>query len=223
MVWVYQHQSLVMIGTLALGIGLIMAGPLVGFWVTRRNRLDNASIPSGHGRSAFWDRETHGDLREPKGRALYLADDSTMLWSTRERPATGLPSQQLRPIAVPMPQPELGDAFEAPTVVLETTEPSEAYSGDEKLIAWAGERTEAFSIIDLQDAEEILPETLAERQWMKDPLFSPLYPPDWAEEYAIPKAREAFDVLVQAGALTGIGADLDTEWQDWYDKELVSA
>jgi hypothetical protein len=46
----------------------------------------------------------------------------------------------------------------------------------------------------------------------------PAFTEDW-----LPMADTVVSDLIELGVLTGIGADIDTEWRSWYEQDLVAA
>ena len=85
--------------------------------------------------------------------------------------------------------------------------------------AWIGEETGAHSIVEEYAATlDYWSETKAseaERAFYADPLASWCLPPEFEVPDFLPEADGTFKLLAERGLLTGVGADIDTEWEAW--------
>lgn len=223
------QRNLLMVGSLMLGIGLILSGPLLGRYLLMRERRLNRTV------------RPQRELRAFRG----IGETAEWLMSGDQKPRTDGPTRRLALVPstlapdpiVPIIPGNPARVFDAPTqdVPLQAPsvdgEPTEAETQPEPstdLVRVLQEPTAGYSIIDayVDEAELVLDEepaepTVAEIAFWRDPLASLVYPPEEIEEQGIPMAALAFDLLKANGALTGIGADLDVEWEAWnlYNKE----
>lgn len=202
-----QHPVLLATGAIIMVVLLVGGGPFAGWYILRRNRLLNlTAVPEG---------QPWIETRElPKlGSARYLRSVPPPVWNV-----PNWPTRELHTPTAPL---------QAPSVDEETQELEPAYS-TQGLPDWAGESTQAWSLIEAEvytsELAEVVGETGltdAEQAWLADPLASVCLPPEPLEEHGTPLAHQAFDILVAMNALSGEGADLDTEWEAWnlYEKQ----
>jgi hypothetical protein len=239
------QRDLLLVGSLMLGIGLILGGPLLGkFMILRQQKANRTVRPEREMRAMRGIGETAEWLLTGDQRARMLRDAPTRrLALVRAPSATDRYAQILASPVVAMEAglparvldaPTQDVPLQAPSIGQETSAPESQPEPSTDLAAILQEPTAGYGIIDtyVDDAQlgELVVEaepvelTVAEIAFWRDPLASVVYPPEEVEEHAIPMAALAFDNLKSAGALTGIGADLDVEWESWnlYEQEEVS-
>jgi hypothetical protein len=229
------QENLLLIGSLLLGIGLIAIGPFLGWAITRHEQKANRRVPQqrGIGETGEWlmTGEQRALMSKEPTRRLALVSGiksptqvmfassayvamSTDLMDTYPSPTPGIPAD-----------PEITEE-----VPLQPREPEPQPEETEALAVALQQPTAGYSIIDayVDDAELVLEEepeiSPAEIAFWRDPLASVVYPPEEIEELGIPMAATAFDTLKASGVLTGVGADLDVEWEAWnlYEREGAS-
>jgi hypothetical protein len=234
------QRNLLMVGSVMLGFGLICIGPFLGWVVTRHEQKMNRAVRPeretramrGIGETAEWLRSGTREIR-PVPRRLALAPSTTesliksptqVMFASHLSPTPGIPEEREITQEVPLQGPRIDE------------EPRQAEPHPEEttdLAVVLQEPTAGYSIIDayVDDAELVLedepePElSPAEVAFWRDPLLSVVYPPEEIEEDGIPMAALAFDILKSGGVLTGVGSDIDVEWEAWnlYEKEAVAA
>lgn len=228
------QRNLLLIGSLLLGIGLILGGPLLGKFLIIREQKANRSVrPERERRAMRGIGETAEWLLTGDQRARMLSDAPTRRLALVPAPVVAMEAGN--PARV-LDAPTQDVPLQAPSVDEEPTAPEPQPEPTTDLAAALQEPTAGYSIIDayvddaelgeLVDEEPEPPEpTTAEIAFWRDPLASLVYPPEEIEERGIPMAALAFDNLKFAGSLTGIGADLDIEWEAWnlYEREEVAA
>lgn len=124
------------------------------------------------------------------------------------------PTRELPGRSILAPAPELPAA---PTMELEPLPAPKPVL--DALPTWVGESTIEAELVELD------PEYKAERAFYADPLGSWVLPPETEAPHFLPEADYTFRNMVECGWLTGIGADIDLEWEAWnlYEREGTTA
>jgi hypothetical protein len=89
--------------------------------------------------------------------------------------------------------------------------------------AWAVEGTTEYDFIDAYETELKEAEEAAIRAFLEDPLGAWYVPPVFEDVTRyLPEADNTFRVLVQNNRLTGEGAQVSAEWEDWKLEEVYA-
>jgi hypothetical protein len=175
------------ISVMAIAVGLIiMALPLVGF-ILHRAKTAPARKAERDGRK-YWE-------------AHWIETGEIFLDSKKVKDSD----------PDPKPEPVRAEPFDPEPVAEPETEDLPTQLGEVTQPAWAISQTQEWSLEDVIDAEVVETETEAERLFYADPLSSWVMPPE-AEYNYLPEAHQTFRDLVARNWLTGVGADIETEW-----------
>jgi len=177
-------------GGLALAASVVLIGGVL-FWGWMLQRRNRTSVGSPRAYKKILQADPPSRLADP---------ESTQSWLlTAERPQRVVeytPRRLALPVAPTAAEPLLN-----------------------ALPNWAGDDTAEWSILDTYEAELVdvaAPEVSeAEAAFWADPLGSWVLPPEAEQPDFLPEAVTVFNTMVSLGRLTGIGQDIDAEWEAW--------
>lgn len=180
-------------GISAIGVAIFMIG-LVLLWGSLLQRRGRTSVGSSRAYAKTLEAEGESTPR------LY-DPESTASWLLTAEPVQRVVEPAPRRLALPVaPKPA-----EQPTL--------------NALSNWSGEDTGSFTILEEYEAElvdvNIEEADAAEAAFWADPLGSWVLPPDEHVAAFLPEADHVFRNMVDMGRLTGVGMDIDTEWEAW--------
>lgn len=212
---------LIIAALVLIAVLLIGALPFAGYLVERKRRKEASQVASANGAGeAFFHGipDVHPFDRpapaEPERRRLAIG----MPWGATDETWAGTPlilTETAGSVTQVLPAPFEGEEPAEPTLAEIDAEVERAEQAeDEAESCWVGEATAAWSIHDIFEGEleEKSPEM---RAFEDDPLGAWYVPAELSKYDFLPEADRTFRDLVVWGKLTGVGAEIDAEWESW--------
>jgi hypothetical protein len=220
---------------LLFAIFLIGVGPFCGWWVLHKNRTEGpTAVREYYTRpvvqiSAWW-REPVPSVSSEDRPQRFGALDVTFAGAPKadkkkDKDATDeIPIVPAAPVPPPpMPEPETEPVPQSFACTFCGSTDLHGPHDVTEQPAWAVDGTTEWDFIDAYEEELKEAEEAAIRAFLADPLGAWYVPPAVQDHTTyLPEADNTFRLLVQRNKLTGEGATVSAEWEDWKLEEVYA-